>query len=612
MASTPPHDPPAHPTRLLRPDVPPPEPDTTDYELSSSAALAPPVRFVSARDRGPDSAELDPDARRLFHQRLQLCCLVAMLPFALFFTSSATGYIDLFARSVVGWPGMVLSGAVLAVLIGTFIALSFVAPQPAPTLRVVEIALFGAMGLFSGYWQFALLTANTLRAEGPTEAEIRMRNPGEQAFQDALRTNTDRTNRQEQFSVLAAALITHFNWFALLVFHGVLVPNTLARGLGVALAMLAVALAIDGIAVALHDPTRHHWLVVFTVAIAMLTAGAGLSVFGTAKTAALRQEVESARQQVRELGHYRLRRKLGQGGMGEVYLAEHRLLKRPCAVKRIHPKYLNNPEQIKRFEREVQTTAQLRHPNTVEVYDYGRAEDGSFYYVMEYLPGLSLEEVVSRYGPLAPERVVHVLRQVCGALREAHRIGLVHRDIKPSNILILPEGSPHDQAKVVDFGLVQSLATDADPDAKITRDGLIVGTPEYMSPEQAQGLPLDERSDLFSLGTVAYFLLTGKEAFHRDNPVRTLLAVVNEEPKAMAEFNPFVPADVTAVVAKCMAKPLESRYGRAADLEAALAKCACAHAWTEARAGEWWELRPDADPGTGTDLSSLPVRESAG
>ena len=260
-------------------------------------------------------------------------------------------------------------------------------------------------------------------------------------------------------------------------------------------------------------------------------------MFGTAKTAALREEVQTAKQAVRELGQYRLRRKLGQGGMGEVYLAEHQLLKRPCAIKRIHPKYLDNAEQLKRFEREVQATAQLRHPNTVEIYDYGRADDGTFYYVMEYLPGMSLEEIVSAHGPMTADRVVHIIRQVCGALREAHRLGLVHRDIKPSNVVVLPDGSPHDQAKVVDFGLVQSLAEDADPNAKITRDGLIVGTPEYMSPEQAQGLPLDECSDLFSLGSVAYFLLTGKEAFHRDNAVRTLLAVVNEEPTPIAVAN---------------------------------------------------------------------------
>jgi serine/threonine-protein kinase len=341
----------------------------------------------------------------------------------------------------------------------------------------------------------------------------------------------------------------------------------------------------------------------------MLAAAAGLSVFGTAKTEALRREVRSAREAVREMGHYRLRRKLGQGGMGEVYLAEHRLIKRPCALKRIHPRYLNNPEQVRRFEREVQATAALRHPNTVEIYDYGRADDGTFYYVMEYLPGMSLEEMVTKYGPLPPDRVVHVLRQVCGALREAHRHGLVHRDIKPSNVLVFPDGSPHDQAKLLDFGLVHSLTDEVEPEAKITRDGLIVGTPEYMSPEQASGQPIDGRSDLFSLGSVAYFLLTAKEAFHRENPMKTLLAVVNDEPPPIAGLAPFVPDDLRAVIAKCLAKSPGDRYERASALEAAFGALGCADDWTEAKASDWWSARPDARGLNDTDLNSLPLQE---
>ena len=572
--------------RVLRTGPPVDAHDTTDYELSASVAL--PVHMVppaATTDEYP-VGRLDSETKQLFQQRLMLCCLVAAVPFFFFFTSAATGFIELFARPVVGWTGIVLSGAVFAALIVTATALRMCRDLPENALRVFEIAIFGAMGLFFAYWQFALLTSDLLRVAG-------------------LRDDPN-LFRQEQYSVLAAALIVHFNWFALIVFHGVLVPNTLARGIGVVATMAIGALAIDGISAMLHEPTWRHKIMLFAVSFTMLLAGAGLSVFGTAKTAALREEVQTAKQAVRELGQYRLRRKLGQGGMGEVYLAEHRLLKRPCAIKRIHPKYLDNAEQLKRFEREVQATAQLRHPNTVEIYDYGRADDGTFYYVMEYLPGMSLEEIVSAHGPMSADRVVHIIRQVCGALREAHRLGLVHRDIKPSNVVILPDGSPHDQAKVVDFGLVQSLAEEADPNAKITRDGLIVGTPEYMSPEQAQGLPLDERSDLFSLGSVAYFLLTGKEAFHRDNAVRTLLAVVNEEPTPIAVANPYVPSDLAHIVAKCLAKPLASRYTKAADLEAALNACSCANGWTMSRSTEWWDRNPSTH-GTGTDLNSLPL-----
>ncbi len=579
-------------TTQLSPLAPSAADDDTDYELSDSAIL--PAGFqLGILDAGhaADTAapfKLDPEAQALFHQRLMLCCLVAAFPFFFFFISTLTGFIELFGRPVVGWTGVVLSGAVVGTLLTVAAGLWRVPKVPEVGLRVIEIAIFGTMGLFFAYWSFALLTADILSASLDLPQPI--------AF------------RQEQYSVLAAVLIVHFNWFALIVFHGVLVPNTLARGVGVITATVLVALVIDGIAVGLHEPTYRNKWIVFAVAVTMLPTGAGLAIFGTAKTAALREEVQVAKQAARELGQYRLRRKLGQGGMGEVYLAEHALLKRPCAVKRIHAKYLHNPEQVKRFEREVQITAQLRHPNTVVIFDHGRADDGTFYYVMEYLAGLSLEEIVNRHGPLPPDRVVHLMRQVCGALREAHNMGLVHRDIKPSNIVVLPDGSPHDQAKLVDFGLVQSLTDDNDPDSRITRDGLIVGTPEYMSPEQAQGLTLDERSDLYSLGSVMYFLLTGREAFHRENPVRTLLAVVNEMAKPVTQVNSGVPADLAAIVDRCLAKSLEQRFAKAGDLESALTRCGCTADWTGERARTWWDEHPKGDT-TGTDLNSLPFRD---
>ncbi|HVK18273.1 MAG TPA: serine/threonine-protein kinase, partial [Fimbriiglobus sp.] len=559
-------------------------PDTTntDYELSASITAPPAVRFVEGRP-APTTA-LSPADRDQFRRRLMLCCLIAIAPFAFFTACAATNFIPLFGRDTVGWTGLFLSCVTLAGLVVTAAFLFRRRGLDEDGLRVLEVSVFGVMAMFFAYWQFQVLTA-VPHGNGQTQ--------------------------QEQTAVLAAAAVVHVNWLLLIVFHGVLVPNTLARGVGVAAAMCAVAVAISLIAAFYHPPTGRHAGSLFTVAAVLLSAGTGLSVFGTAKTEALRREVETAREQVRQLGQYRLKKKLGHGGMGEVYLAEHQLLKRPCAIKRIHPRYLNNPEQVRRFEREVQATAQLRHPNTVEIYDYGRADDGTFYYVMEYLPGMSLEDMVVRHGPLPPERVVHILRQVCGALREAHKQGLVHRDIKPSNILVFPEGSPHDQAKLLDFGLVHSLYEEADPDAKITREGLIVGTPEYMSPEQASGGELDGRSDLFSLGTVAYYLLTGREAFHRENPMKTLLAVVNEDPAPVADSASSVPSDVAAVVKRCLAKSANDRYQRAGDLEIALLGSRCAGEWTEARAAEWWAGHPEDVPGDGTDLNSLPLRDSS-
>jgi serine/threonine-protein kinase len=461
-----------------------------------------------------------------------------------------------------------------------------------------------------GYWQFAMLTADVTRIldvpPPPSWSAIAAAavTPIPQPFYP------EGTDVRQAF-FLAAALITHFNWFALIVFHGVLVPNTLARGAGVAGGMALLALLISTIAAFVNPATGQHAGTLFTVSGTMLAVGVALSVFGVAKTQALREQVREAREQVRELGQYRLRKRLGAGGMGEVFLAEHRLLKRPCAIKRIHPHYIHHPEQLRRFEREVHATAQLRHPNTVEIYDYGRAEDGTFFYVMEYLPGMSLEELVTRHGTLPADRVVHILRQVCAALRESHRHGLVHRDIKPSNIIVLPFGVAPDQVKLVDFGLVHELNTPPEEGNKITRDGLIVGTPEYMSPEQASGGHLDGRSDLFSLGSVAYYLLTGKEGFNRGNPMKTLLAVVGEEPQPITLFNPYAPPDLCKIINRCLTKFVTDRYQDAMELDSALAACSCAGQWTEQRATEWWERHPEAVTNEGTDLSSITSRSQA-
>src|SRR5262245_37899763 len=203
--------------------------------------------------------------------------------------------------------------------------------------------------------------------------------------------------------------------------------------------------------------------------------------------------------------------------MGEVYLAEHRMLKRPCAVKLIRPERAGNPKVLARFEREVQMTARLSHWNTVEIYDYGRTDDGTFYYVMEYLPGLSLEALLERHGLQPPERVVHLLRQVCQALREAHAVGLIHR------------------------GLVKPVA-ELGP-ARLTQEGAISGTPLFMSPEQARGVDdLGARSDISSLGAVAYALLTGRPPFERTNPLEVIFAHARDEVVPPSRQRPEVPA----------------------------------------------------------------------
>lgn len=312
----------------------------------------------------------------------------------------------------------------------------------------------------------------------------------------------------------------------------------------------------------------------------------GTCVYGTHMINNLRLEAAAARQ----LGQYRLRRLLGQGGMGEVYLAEHQMLKRPCAIKVIRPGKARDPRALARFEREVQATARLTHWNTVEIFDYGRTDDGTFYYVMEYLPGMSLADIVETDGPMPPGRVIHLLQQTCDALAEAHAMGLVHRDIKPGNIFAAQRGGVHDVAKLLDFGLVKPL--DGPVNLDITQDGTLTGSPLFMSPEQAVGEhDPDARGDIYSLGAVAYYLLTGRPVFDGDKPIKVLLAHAHEAPQPPSLFRPDLPPDLEAVVMRCLEKRPEDRFQDVRALRAALAACTSAGTWTHEDAARWWQDR---------------------
>jgi hypothetical protein len=328
-----------------------------------------------------------------------------------------------------------------------------------------------------------------------------------------------------------------------------------------------------------------------------LTLAAVIAAYGSHRISVLRRQAFAARQ----LGQYQLKGRLGTGGMGEVYLAEHALLRRPCAIKLIRPDKLGDPKNLVRFEREVQATATLTHPNTVQLFDYGHAEDGTFYYVMEYLPGLTLDQLVKQHGPLPPARAVHILRQVCGALGEAHAIGLIHRDLKPGNIIVCERGGLHDVAKLLDFGLV--LPRGIEPDGeKLTQEGTIPGTPAYMSPEQAGSKEnLDGGSDIYSLGCVAYFLLTGQAPFAGRSAVRILAAHLYELPAPPGERRPGLPEALQAVVLRCLAKDPVERFPSARSLECALAGCPTAGLWTQEDAAIWWEARSDSDNGASAE-----------
>jgi eukaryotic-like serine/threonine-protein kinase len=274
--------------------------------------------------------------------------------------------------------------------------------------------------------------------------------------------------------------------------------------------------------------------------------------------------------------------------MAEVYLAEHQLLKRPCAVKLIRPGVAPDTWAMQRLDREVRLTARLSHPNTVEVYDYGQTEDGTYYYVMEYLTGLSLDKLVDHHGWLLPGRVVYLLRQVCGALREAHAAGLIHRDIKPSNIFAARPGGLGDVAKLLDFGLVLPAAILGE--ATLTGEGEILGTPDYMSPEQAKGShKLDGRSDLYALGAVAYYLLTGRPPFVADGRSAVLIAHARDPVEPPSRVRPGIPDDLEGVVLRCLAKSPDRRFPDAEALEQAFGACDCAGDWDQGRAAQWWQ-----------------------
>lgn len=312
----------------------------------------------------------------------------------------------------------------------------------------------------------------------------------------------------------------------------------------------------------------------------LMTGFSGIVGVGTINS--LRREAFVAKQ----LGQYRLKSPLGHGGMGDVYLAEHQLMKRPCAIKIIRPEKAGNPTILARFEREVRATAKLSHWNNIDIFDYGRAEDGTFYYVMEYLPGMTLSELVAREGPLPPARVVHLLKQVCLALREAHSIGLIHRDIKPANIFAAERGGVYDVAKLLDFGLVKPIQQSASP--SLTQDGSLTGSPLFMSPEQAIGEEeLDERSDIYSLGVVAYYLLAGRAPFENEQALKVIIGHASQTPPPLVEFAD-VPPDLVKIVERCMRKKPEDRFQSVEDLYQALQACRMETQWTSQDAAAWW------------------------
>jgi serine/threonine-protein kinase len=510
------------------------------------------VRCRLAAGSGPAFTD---EMSHLLRRRLRLAILIVLAGFAFHYLRNLLPFGPAFDHRPL-W--LLFVGSEIAVLAAVSALLWSRRPLAPRTLRALEFTVFGLVAALFAWLQFDTYHDGAL---------LRALRPGHEALVFRL-------------VGVSAAL----RWFLLIVLYGTFIPNTGRRCAAVVagLAALPVALTVAG---SLFDPATSSYVLATLPETALLMAtAAAIAVFGSHKI----RELQKRAHEARRLGQYRLKEVLGFGGMGTVYLAEHVLLRRPCAIKVIRPDQAGDPKTLLRFVREVRATAALTHPNTVEVYDYGHAEDGTFYYVMEYLPGMNLEDMVERHGPLPPGRAVHLLRQVCRALSEAHGTGLIHRDVKPSNVIACRRGGVPDVAKLLDFGLVQTFDTGADS-VKLTREGAFTGSPSFMSPEQALGRgQVDARSDIYSVGAAAHYLLTGKLPFDRTSAVEMLHAHALEPFAPGPEFNEAVPADLRRVIVRCLEKDPDRRYPDAVALEEALAACRGVDEWTAERAEEWW------------------------
>jgi len=318
-----------------------------------------------------------------------------------------------------------------------------------------------------------------------------------------------------------------------------------------------------------------------------------IAVFGSRVLHGMHQEVARAT----ELGSYRLQERLGSGGMGEVWLAEHRLLSRPAAIKMMRPQVVGGSNEdvtvlVERFKREAQATSMMHSEHTIDLFDFGITDEGllyyvmellegfdmELYYVMELLEGFDMEHLVEEWGPVRPERVIHLLRQVCHSLGEAHESGLIHRDVKPANLYVCHYGRDYDFVKVLDFGLVKGAEESRIDDQKLTAANVTGGTPAYMSPEQILGhRPADGRSDIYAMGCVAYWMLTGQLVFEGSTPMETMVHHTRTQPVPPSERSEIeIPSRLEEIILSCLEKLLDGRWGKE-------------------RAREWWSVhRPTA------------------
>lgn len=540
-----------------------------------SDSFTPGKRVVSAAPQAPDA-----DLGDLLRGRMRSCLVMLASAFLVFLVQGAVAP----TRRTVPVEYQAAAGGLLVL---ASVLLNGSAGASLRTLRAIEAAVFGGLACYLAVDLFLAI-------------RLGVRDP-----------------RIDNWRVAASFKASLAYTTALIFTYAIFIPNGWRRALAIFSAMAAAPLAAAAVAWAALPEFRR--LVAEEPAMAFENLGEHLLLLATSVVAAVVgvRTINGYRRELvreRELNRYRLGRKLGSGGMGEVYLAEHRLLKRPCALKLIAPKLTASETARTRFELEVRATARLSHWNTVEIYDYGRAEDGSFYYVMEYLPGLSFQEVVDRHGPMPASRAIHLLRQACEALREAHLAGLIHRDLKPPNLFAAYRGARHDVAKVLDFGLVKSIGDDASP--LLTLEGVVTGSPLYMAPELIlrDRVP-DGRVDVYSLGAVAYFLLTGRPPFLGSDAMAVMMAHAHDTVEPPSRHVPDVPTDLEAVVLRCLRKAPDDRYADVEALSRDLGACRDAGGWTDDVAADWWRrndpIGPPREPAEYGPGDSLPTLSAA-
>lgn len=494
-----------------------------------------------------------------------------------------------------GWPEgqerllLIVSGMMTAVLVSLTLLLRTRHAECSTKLQIVELVMFGFPAVFFVWMKYFTLCVCELTATADKSA----------------------------FFVEASAFPsrTAIPWLLLISIYGMFIPNTFKRA-AIVIGCMVVVPVVGAIAISLTHPMvgevmfQQGSIFPFIIWIGM---GAATALYGSHRFGTLRRDVYDARQ----LGSYRVIRRLGAGGMGEVFLAEHSLLKRQCALKLIRADRSTDARALSRFESEVQATARLTHPNTVEIFDYGHTNDGTFYYVMEFLPGMDLQEIVDRFGPMPAGRVVYLLRQVCSALGEAHRKSIVHRDIKPGNIFAAERGGVFDVAKLLDFGLVKQQFPDNNSDVKLTVDGAVVGSPLFAAPEMTTERVTDGRADIYSLGATAFYLLTGRPLFPGTNAMKVIIAHIHEPLPDLSQFRDDIPDDLQEILTRCLAKEADQRFADVAELEQALAECSVADQWSQRDANAWWQEREDqsllndTNPGGSTVSPSSRVNDSS-